>query len=228
MERPDGELATLSFFPGVSAHTIESAQTIESLREKTEEIESRPGRFPLLVVSATAASSAETEEPSFEPKPFERINNVSLAALARKGMSLQEMRELLISRELEPDAVEVEIERLASVGLLDDEALAETLVRTLQQRKGLGRQGLSAELRRRKLDPVVIEEALAALDGGDELLRATEIAKKRAPQLRSLDKATAERRLSAFLMRKGYSGGIVSAAVRSALQPAASGGVRFQ
>jgi regulatory protein len=57
------------------------------------------------------------------------------------------------------------------------------------------------------------------LDDGrdDEQERATEIALKRAPQLRSLDGVTAKRRLTGFLMRKGYSGSIVSAAVATAL-----------
>ena len=78
---------------------------------------------------------------------------------------------------------------------------------------------LTAELRRRKLEPAAVESALDDLETGDELERATDIALRRAPQLRSLDQATAKRRLGAFLMRKGYSGSVVSAAVAAALTP---------
>lgn len=157
---------------------------------------------------------------------FERINNVSLNALARRGMAVNEMRDYLIGREFDRDDVELEVERLVGVGLLDDQALAETLVRTLRDRKGLGRSALSAELRRRKLDSIAIADALDRPGIDDELQRATSLAVKRAPQLRSLDQDTAKRRLGAFLMRKGYSGPLVSAAVAAALAPA--GGPAFR
>ncbi|WP_396127758.1 hypothetical protein [Curtobacterium sp. SORGH_AS_0776] len=61
-----------------------------------------------------------------------------------------------------------------------------------------------------------------------------DLAQKRAGQLRGLDRATAERRLSGFLMRKGYNGGIVRIAVERALdgggRPPAGprGSVRFE
>ncbi|MFM9878129.1 MAG: regulatory protein RecX [Rhodoglobus sp.] len=168
-----------------------------------------------------------TAEPSAGPRGgYERINNVSMNALARRGMAVDEMRNYLIGREFDRGAVELEIERLVGVGLLDDQALAETLVRTLRDRKGLGRSALTAELRRRKLDSGAIAEALDEPEVDDELQRAIAIAVKRAPQLRSLDQTTAKRRLGAFLMRKGYSGSVVSTAVASALAP--SGGPVFR
>lgn len=164
--------------------------------------------------------SRDRAEPSRPERKvsFAPINNVSMHALARRGMSSREMRDYLIGREFEAAEVDVEIERLESVGLLDDAALGETLVRTLRERKGLGRSGVTAELRRRNLDQTAIEVALAGLDD-DELERATEIAHKRASQLRSYDAETAKRRLGAFLMRKGYSGSVVSTAVQRALAP---------
>jgi regulatory protein len=150
--------------------------------------------------------------------PFDRVSNVSMYALARRGMSSHEMRDYLTSREFDGGIVDEEVARLEGVGLLDDEALAETLVRTLRDRKGLGRQALTSELRRRRVGTLAIEEALANV-GDDELERAIAIAEKRAPQVRSLDSETAKRRLSAFLMRKGYSGSVVSTAVQRALAP---------
>jgi SOS response regulatory protein OraA/RecX len=154
-----------------------------------------------------------------EDEDAARASTISMYALARRGMSSAEMTKLLLSRELGAATVANEVERLERVQLLDDLALAETLVRILQERKGLGRQAIKAELRRRSIDQSAIETALSALDGDDELARATELALKRVPQVRSLDGETARRRLSAFLMRKGYSGGVVSAAVRAALEP---------
>ncbi len=172
--------------------------------------------------------SARSERPSRAQRGgFDPISNASMSALARRGMSADEMATYLKGRDFESNEVEIECERLIGVGLLDDAELAETLVRTLRERKGLGRSALTAELRRRRIDSGAIEQALAGLDSGDdELERATALAEKRAPQLRSLDQTTAKRRLSAFLMRKGYSGSVVSSAVASALAP--SGGPVFR
>ena len=64
---------------------------------------------------------------------------------------------MLCSRELDEATVAHEIERLERVGLLDDLLLAGILVRTLHERKVLGRTAISAELRRRNLDSDAIE-----------------------------------------------------------------------
>jgi SOS response regulatory protein OraA/RecX len=146
-------------------------------------------------------------------------------ALTRRGMSVAEMTRLLEAREIDPDEIDAEIERLEGVGLLDDQALADTLVRTLQDRKGLGRSAVSAELRRRKIDQSAIDEALESIDTDDELTRAIEVATKRAGQLSSYDPETAKRRLGAYLMRRGYNGSILTQAMNAALT---SGGPRFR
>jgi SOS response regulatory protein OraA/RecX len=152
---------------------------------------------------------------------FSEISRVSMRAIARRGMSSYEMTQFLGTREFDSAEIETEIERLEGSALLDDAALAETLARTLRDRKGLGASAIKAELRRRKIDNEHIEAVIGG-ERDDEQERANEIAFKRAPQLRSLDSTTAKRRLSAFLMRKGYSGSIVSAAVAAALAPGAS------
>jgi regulatory protein len=181
---------------------------------------------------------APAAPPETEGERSARAHNVSMHALTRKGLSIQEMTDHLRGRELDEAVVDYEVTRLIEVGLLDDNDLAENLVRTLRERKGLGRTAITSELRRRKIDPHAIEQALEADredHGDDELTRARELAVKRAPQLRSLDAETARRRLGAFLMRKGYSGSIVASAVASALAPGGSSrnaptasGPRFQ
>jgi len=166
------------------------------------------------------ADEAEVTAP--KPPPVRRA---SINALARKGMSSAEMTTLLENREIEPDEVAAEVERLEGAGLLDDRVLAHDLVSTLRDRKGLGKSAITAELRRRQVDQAAIDEALENVDVDDELERATEVAIKRAGQLSSYDRTTAERRLSAFLQRRGYSGTVVGAAVKAALGPA---GPRFR
>jgi regulatory protein len=79
------------------------------------------------------------------------------------------------------------------------------------------------------LSPAAIEYALELVDTSDELARARELAVKRAGQLASYDRETAQRRLSGYLARRGYSGSTVRAAVEHALSERHSAtGVRFR
>ncbi|TCL72542.1 MULTISPECIES: regulatory protein RecX [unclassified Curtobacterium] len=190
--------------------------------------------------SVFSIAGGEELDPADAPRPLDEqradAERLSMRALGRKGVSESEMRTLLTQQDLDPDVVEHEIERLTRVGLLDDVALATDLVDRLHARKGLGRQGVITELRRRGIDQIAIDTALdeAADDEDDEFIRAQELADKRAPQMRGLDRATAERRLSGFLMRKGYGSGVVRIAVQRALDgggrrpPTGRGTVRFE
>ncbi|CAN5475327.1 hypothetical protein BH09ACT4_BH09ACT4_06250 [soil metagenome] len=146
-----------------------------------------------------------------------RAENVSMHALTRRGQSRRELERILRSRNLPDDVIVDEVDRLERVGLIDDVALGQNLVGVLQERKGLGRTGIASELTRRLLSPAAIAYALELVDTGDELARARELAVKRAGQLASYDRETAQRRLSAYLARRGYSGSTVRAAVDHAL-----------
>ncbi|MEX1079466.1 MAG: regulatory protein RecX [Homoserinimonas sp.] len=158
-----------------------------------------------------------------------RAENVSLNGLTRRNMSRWEIEKLLTSRDLAEDVIAAEVERLEGVGLIDDAALAETLVRTQRERKGLGRQALIAELRRRRIDQHIIDAAIETDDSGNdaEQERANELAVKKARALSSYDEQTAKRRLTGFLMRKGYSSSVVQAATTAALGGRSSG-VQFR
>lgn len=156
-----------------------------------------------------------------------RAENVSMHALTRRGMSRWELEKTLLSRDLDAESVEAELERLEGVGLIDDGELAENFARTQHERKGLGRGAITAELRRRHVDQVHIDAALEQIDDDDEQERATELAVKRAAQLHSYDLGTVKRRLHGFLSRKGYSSSVVRVAIDEALS-ARSSGVRFR
>jgi regulatory protein len=198
--RPDdGHLARVSYLPGVTP----------------------PGRGPE-PESVEASSHSRDDD-------LARAENVSMHALTRRGQSRRELERTLRARDLPEDVIDHEIQRLEGVGLIDDIALAQNLVGVLQERKGLGRTGIAAELTRRLLSPAAIEYALELVDTSDELARARELAVKRAAQLASYDRETAQRRLSGFLARRGYSGSTVRAAVEYALAGSRSAnGVRFR
>ncbi|WP_227077672.1 regulatory protein RecX [Clavibacter nebraskensis] len=145
-----------------------------------------------------------------------RADNVLANRLRGRGLSLAEAREVLDGAEIDPDIAEETLARYVSLQYIDEAALAEQILHTHLDRKGLGRRSVEMEMRRRKLDPLVIEEAMAE-QPDDELARATEVAMKRVGQLSSYDDETAERRLASFLMRRGYGGGVVRDAAKAAL-----------
>jgi regulatory protein len=215
MDRSDEWLAPVSYLPGVQPSSAE----------------------PVLVTEVLAEPAPTPDDERFEKhadRQRERAHNVSLNSLTKRGMSKREVERTLRAKELDDDVIAAEIERLEGTGLVDDLALAQNLVGTLQERKGLGRSGIAAELTRRLLSPAAIEYALELIDTGDELARARDIAVQRARQLTSYDRETAVRRLTAYLARRGYSGSTVRAAVDHALprrhESGASqgGGVRFR
>lgn len=195
-------LAPVTYLPGV--------------REAAAERESR------------AASAVAAEAQSQREADARRAENVTMHALTRRGQSRGEIADLLRRREIDSTVAEAELDRLESVGLIDDRALAIDLVDRLRTRKKLGPSALRQELMRRKLDRSVIDEALADRVGhngvdqngddersDDDLV--VELARDRARRLGGLDRSTAERRLIDFLARKGHSGSSARDAARRAL-----------
>lgn len=190
-----------------------------------------PGAQPVEAASSRSASPewavpGHSGDASDGPAPG-AAHHVSITALARRGMSRREVERHLRDRGFDDGEIDDEVARLERDGYVDDVALAQTLVGTLQERKGLGRSAIAAELTRRLLAPSAIEYGLELIDTGDELSRARELAVKRARQLGSLDRDVAVRRLSAFLARRGYGGSTIRAAVDHAL-PATHRGVVFR
>lgn len=177
--------------------------------------------------SAAESPSVSAPESDSVTGEFARVSNVSMNALARRGLSVAELRDNLTRRGFTDGEVDAEVARLSGVGLLDDAELARTLVRTLRDRKGLGPAALTAELKRRRLDPVVVAAALAESDD-DEVARAHDLAVKRAPQLRHVDSDAARRRLGGYLLRKGYSAGVVHTVVDRVLADVRPRGPRFE
>lgn len=163
--------------------------------------------------------------------PEVRLAELDLLAvrrLARRGCSEWEIAELLRGHDAEPHEVEHVLGELRRRGYLDDAELARQLVETLHNRKGQSRAVIGRELSARRIEQSVAAEALEAIDDDDELRRALVVAEKRAGQLRSLDQATAERRLSAYLARRGYGSSVIREACTRALSGSKRSGVTFR
>jgi regulatory protein len=162
-------------------------------------------------------TDTETDDnPESAGELAKRAENISMYALTRRAVSIREMEKLLKSRDLPDDVVATEVARLEAVGLLDDYALAADLAERFQRRKGLGASAVKQELGKRLLSPSSIDLAVAELPG-DQLELATDEARKRLSRLKGLDKETLNRRLYAYLQRRGFRGAEISNAIKAAL-----------
>jgi regulatory protein len=116
-----------------------------------------------------------------------------------------------------PDVADTVAADLVTRGYLDDAAFARHWV-TTRARRGYGAARLRAELRSRGVAAVLIEAALATLDGGDQLEEARRLARRRAPSLRRTAPDKAAARLRDHLLRRGFAGGVVAQVVRESLR----------
>lgn len=180
----------------------------------------RPERAPRApraprAIRSIGEAAAEPEETGVERD--ERIDRLVVSRLRRSALSVSEVRKVLAEHGLDDAELEDWIERYERLGYLDDERLAEQLVHSHGVRRGKGSGAILNELSRRGVDSAVARAAVDELDPDTELENARTVAERRARQLRGLDRQTAERRLSAFLQRRGYSGQVVREAVTAAL-----------
>lgn len=164
------------------------------------------------------ASPAERADDAADDAAEERehAEKLLLQRLRGRSLSVVEAEKLLRSTDIDEEAVQEILERFAELHYLDEEKLADQIMHSHHERKGLGRSGVAAEMRQRGLGAELIAEKLEEMPD-DEAERATELALKRVQQLDRFDDATIDRRLTGFLMRKGYASSVVRDAVKAAL-----------
>ncbi len=152
-----------------------------------------------------------------------RVVHAQDAALRMLSTSRRSRRDLemrLRRREMDQSVIADALGRLDAIGLLNDDefALAEAAA---QLRTGARSTGaVKRRLRQRGVAGDVADAAVASVvesESVDDAARCEEAAHKRARQLRGVDRTTAQRRLIGFLMRRGFSGDLVFASARRAL-----------
>lgn len=148
-----------------------------------------------------------------------RVRQAALHLLSYRPRAEQELRTRLRSKDFPPALVEWCIHGLVEQGLLDDHAFASAFVRTRLRLKPRGRFRLSQELRQKGVAVDVadraIEDAFRSERATEEEL-ATEVARSwvdrqghavvnaLASNGRSKERERAQRRLHAFLSRRGF------------------------
>jgi regulatory protein len=152
-----------------------------------------------------------------EPETEEVARAILLRLLTGAPRSRAQLAEALAKRDVPDGVAERVLDRFAEVGLIDDAAYSQMLVRSRHSERGLSRRALAVELRRRGVDDGTAAEALAEVDDDDEVEAARRLVVRKLASTRGLDVATRTRRTIATLGRRGYAPGLVARLVREAL-----------
>jgi regulatory protein len=119
-----------------------------------------------------------------------------------------ELSKYLLDKEFDPTVIERVLDRVSSMGYIDDAAYAQEWVRSRHRSRGLAPSVLKRELISKDVDLELIEAALEQLSPDETQVRAYELAAKKYRSLMSVDHAVAVRRIASLLQRKGYPPGM--------------------
>jgi regulatory protein len=155
-----------------------------------------------------------------EPDPYDVARQIVLRQLAMAPRSRQQLRDKLRQRNCPDEVAEAVLDRMAEVGLVDDEAYAAMLVRSKQAGRGLAARALARELRTKGIDPETAEATLADIDPEAERERARALVDKKLRTMHGLDATVQTRRLAGMLARKGYPSSMAFAVIREAIAEA--------
>ena len=176
-------------------------------------VEAWTGRPPPEDVEA-AGPDADAEEVA---------RKILLDQLTGRARSRKELADKLAQRGVPDDVATRLLTRFEEIGLVDDSAFAHSWVSGRHTAKGLAPRALAQELRRKGVHDEVAREALDELDPDDEVEAARVLVRRKLRSVARVDHATAVRRLSGMLARKGYPAGTAFRVVREELEDA--GGV---
>jgi regulatory protein len=143
----------------------------------------------------------------------------ALGLLARSRRTRRELQQRLQRVQPDPAVRERVLERLETLGVLDD-AIAARAEAEARFRRGEGSGRVRQVLRRKGVDAGVVEQVLRDAvedEPVDDAARCLAAAERRARALRSHPSEVQRRRLTAWLLRRGFAGAHVSAAVRATL-----------
>lgn len=143
-----------------------------------------------------------------------------LRLLTVRARTRSELAGQLTKRGYPEDVSARVLDRLAQVGLVDDQDFAEQWVRSRRVNAGKGKRALASELHTKGLDDEVIAGVLADIDADSERARAEQLVADKLRRERLTDEsddAKVARRLVGMLARRGYGQSLAFDVVKVAL-----------
>ncbi len=137
----------------------------------------------------------------------------ALKVLSYRPRSIHEVHKKLKENGFEETTIQSVLERLKRDGLVEDESFAQAWVENRTVFHPRSRKLIALELRHKGVPDEVVQNALAAGAVDDETL-AYQSAIQYAHRLKGLEWQDFRKKLSGYLLRRGFSFGIVSPLVR--------------
>lgn len=148
----------------------------------------------------------------------EKAYDRAIRFLGYRPRSRAEVRRHLSRGGVDPKLIDATLARLTEQGYLDDAEFARYWVENRQQFRPKGTQALRQELRQRGVEGTVIESALAGVDPAESAYEAARARAQRLTVLAQADPVAFRRKLSDFLLRRGFAYEVVGEVVTRLLQ----------
>ena len=192
-------------------------QTHQGAQPQHQRLETAKAALAQAMVASKRSGSSLS--PDVDPQ-YAQAKRIVLRKLAAAPRSRAQLAEALAAKQIPEAVADAVLARMEEVGLVDDEAFAEMVVRSASQGRGLARRSLAEELRKRGVSDEIAEQALSPVDDATERDAARRLVDKRLRTMGGLEIDVKRRRLAGMLARKGYSSGVVYPVVSEALAEA--------
>jgi regulatory protein len=144
----------------------------------------------------------------------ERSYEKALNFLSYRPRSAEEVRRNLYKKQIDAAVIEAVVERLLRAGLLDDREFARYWVDNRRKFNPRGTRALRHELWQKGVPDQIIDEVL---EDFPETNAAREVAQAGLRRYKHLDRETCQRRLSAYMARRGFSYAVIKPLVHEML-----------
>ena len=143
----------------------------------------------------------------------ERAIDLAYRAVARRDLTVAELRARLERKHVPPEAIDDAVAELEETGFLDDARYARQFAEDKRELEQWGTERIAQDLRRRGIAPQLIDVAVATHDRDSELRTALLLLRERYPKAPRDDR---ERdRAWQMLVRRGYSPDLSYDAIRT-------------
>ena len=156
------------------------------------------------------------------PADLDAVRQAALRLLERRRRTRFDLERRLRDKDCDPALIAVVLDRLATVGLVDDVEYARAFLNERWGRRAAGWRRIVGELRKRGIAPGDIETARAKFDAergtADEVSAARRAIVQAERRYASLEPRVRRQRLYALLVRRGFDGDVIQQALKTPVE----------
>ena len=139
-----------------------------------------------------------------------RAKNKARSLLSYRMRSVKELRDKLSLKKFSETAIDQVVHDFLQVGLLDDSQFAQAFVQTRLIQKPVSRRLMSTELKQKGISEKDSQAAIDEQYSESDFEIALALATKRVSRYKGEEPIKVKKKLSDFLMRRGFEWGVIS------------------